>query len=576
MSVETVKLASGNEWLSCRDVLWYLSFCGFAIDYILRINLSLTIVAMVAPRSEFVAIAQCTQDISATINSSLSKLLVNSSSPTNVEENTIIPSLGLAESQKYGSSINDTEYPDRFSWNEYEQGLALGGYYWLHWAMQLPGGILARRYGTKLVFGLANFIPALLGFFIPLFARYHLYAFVLIRVLQGALAGAAWPAMHNMTAKWIPSSERSKFVSSYLGSSVGAAITYPISAMLISWLRWESVFYVTSVLGVVWYVVWYYLAYDRPQEHPRISEAEKAYILESLGESVSHDDSQTVPWRAILTSWPLWLIAIAECGNAWGVFTLNSEAPSYLNYIHGWNINAAGMLSAAPHMMRMVFAYMFSSFADWLLRTRKMSITRVRKFAILVCNGVQSIMLLGLAFSGCHPILAAAFMIAGMTAAGANSAGTLACTVDLSPNHASVLLGIVNTVATSSGFISPMIVGILTNDNQTINQWRMVFLITVAIMFSTGALYILFGVAELQPWNNIPNEEVGEELHRLRRSNESFQSDRTACIGLLRTVLFTFATRAKRQAACSAHSSEGRCPAHNQMSQEVHRHRKVA
>ncbi|XP_046752732.1 sialin [Diprion similis] len=526
MSVAATKSASGNEWLSCRDVLWYLSFCGFAIDYILRINLSLTIVAMVAPRPEFVVTAQCTQDIPPTIRPNLSDLSVNTSSPTDVEENTVIPSLGLAESQKTGSSINHTEYPDRFSWNEYEQGLALGGYYWMHWAMQLPGGVLARRYGTKLVFGLANFIPALLGFFIPLFARYHLYAFVFIRVLQGALAGAAWPAMHNMTAKWIPFGERSKFVSSYLGSSVGAAITYPISAMLINWLRWESVFYVTSALGVICevftfsrYVAWYYLAYDRPQDHPRISEAEKAYILESLGETVSHDDSQTVPWKAILTSRPLWLITIAECGNAWGVFTLNSEAPSYLNYIHGWNISAAGLLSAAPHMMRMLFAFVFSSFADWLLRTRRMSTTRLRKFAILVCNGVQSIMLLGLAFSGCHPILAAAFMIAGMTAAGANSAGTLACTVDLSPNHASVLLGITNTVATSSGFISPMIVGILTNNNQTIDQWRLVFLITVAIMFSTGALYILFGVAELQPWNNTRNEEVGEELQKLRGSD---------------------------------------------------------
>lgn len=26
-----------------------------------------------------------------------------------------------------------------------------------------------------------------------------------------------WPAMHDMTAKWIPPMERSRFVSSYLG-----------------------------------------------------------------------------------------------------------------------------------------------------------------------------------------------------------------------------------------------------------------------------------------------------------------------------------------------------------------------
>lgn len=30
--------------------------------------------------------------------------------------------------------------------------------------------------------------------------------------------GVMWPAMHDMTAKWIPQNERSKFVSAYMGS----------------------------------------------------------------------------------------------------------------------------------------------------------------------------------------------------------------------------------------------------------------------------------------------------------------------------------------------------------------------
>lgn len=88
-----------------------------------------------------------------------------------------------------------------------------------------------------------------------------------------------------MTAKWIPSTERSRFVSAYLGkaghkirliifffffniltqiirksfiyffptgSSVGAAITYPLCATVSNALGWEAAFYVTSVLGVIW------------------------------------------------------------------------------------------------------------------------------------------------------------------------------------------------------------------------------------------------------------------------------------------------------------------------------------
>lgn len=80
------------------------------------------------------------------------------------------------------------QYQDRFAWNEYQQGLALGAYYWLHWLSQLPGGLLARRYGTKLVFGLGNFLTAILGFLIPVLTRYHLYALIFLRVLQGLVA----------------------------------------------------------------------------------------------------------------------------------------------------------------------------------------------------------------------------------------------------------------------------------------------------------------------------------------------------------------------------------------------------
>lgn len=58
----------------------------------------------------------------------------------------------------------------------------------MHWTTQLPGGLLARRYGTKLVYGLGNFLTALFGFLIPLMTHYHLYALVTLRVLQGLFA----------------------------------------------------------------------------------------------------------------------------------------------------------------------------------------------------------------------------------------------------------------------------------------------------------------------------------------------------------------------------------------------------
>lgn len=58
--------------------------------------------------------------------------------------------------------------------------------------------------------------------------------------------GASWPAIHPMAAVWIKPMDRSKFVSNMMASSLGAAVAMPICGFLISYIGWESVFYVTG------------------------------------------------------------------------------------------------------------------------------------------------------------------------------------------------------------------------------------------------------------------------------------------------------------------------------------------
>jgi len=103
--------------------------------------------------------------------------------------------------------------------------------------------------------------------------------------------------------------------------------------------------------------------------------------------------------------------------------------------------------------------------SDELLRTKRISLTNVRKLATFVCTGIQGILIVALGFSGCHPLFAVIFMMAGTAVNGAVSASTLANFVDLSPNYASVLLGFAGMIVTWTGFISPAIVGALMNNN---------------------------------------------------------------------------------------------------------------
>lgn len=162
-----------------------------------------------------------------------------------------------------------------------------------------------------------------------------------------------------------------------------------------------------------------------------------------------------------------------------------------------------------------------------------MSHQNVRKLANFVTTGWGAIFTLALSLSGCEPILAIIFMMAGTAINGAVSAGTLAIFVDLSPNFASVLLGFCGLVTTGAGFISPLIVGILTNHRvaisilelrlrslviinissfqQTIEQWRLVFMIAAANLTISAIVYTFWGTADVQPWNEC--DEPSEEAH---------------------------------------------------------------
>ncbi|KAK0164155.1 hypothetical protein PV328_002816 [Microctonus aethiopoides] len=215
-----------------------------------------------------------------------------------------------------------------FPWNEYEQGLALGSYFWIYIFSQIPGGIFARKYGAKLVFGMGNLLSALLGSLLPVAMNYHLYALIFIQVIQGLLAGVAYPAVHDTAAKWIPQNQ--------ISGPVGIGLTYPISALLINLLGWKAVFYFGSLIGIIWYLAWYFLAFDTPMEHPRISEKERTYILNNLETSVDYSgENKSVPWRKVFTSVPFLTLLITNWTACMRFYVLLLKTPAYLAQVHG-------------------------------------------------------------------------------------------------------------------------------------------------------------------------------------------------------------------------------------------------
>uniref|UniRef100_A0A1S4H6N8 Major facilitator superfamily (MFS) profile domain-containing protein n=1 Tax=Anopheles gambiae TaxID=7165 RepID=A0A1S4H6N8_ANOGA len=491
--------------ISARSTLWYLVFVGFAVNYMIRINTNITIVAMIKQsETEFVGEVKVDYACYVPIGNGSEALTTQTegSSLLRSRESRVI-----SPEQLLLTLFNLDPQKEGFDWNDYQQGLILGAFYWLHWITQIPGGILARRYGTKLVFGASNVIGCWMCFLMPIAAYWDYRVLVVLRVLQGLICGLAWPAMHHMAGQWIPPNERSKFVTAYLGSSVGVALNFPLFGFIISWTSWEYVYHFCGIFGTVWYVAWLYFVYDSPAEHPRIHANERKYIESSLGITAQstarreqQQQEQGTPWRKIILSRAMWMTIIAQWGGIWGLFTLMTQAPTYFNNVHGWNIEMTGLLSGIPHLCRMLFAYVFSIVGDHLLKHELMSRTGVRKMGGTLCCVVNGIFVFILASSGCNSLMATIFLTLATTVHGAVSTGPLANLVDMSPRYAGILLGFSGMITVVPGFVSPIIVGML--GNHTVEQWRIIFLITSGTLIICGLLYMAFADSTLQPWNS--------------------------------------------------------------------------
>lgn len=73
-----------------------------------------------------------------------------------------------------------------FNWDENTQGMVLGSLFWLLWIFQIPGGVMAKKFGSKIVLSTALLIKSMLGCLIPIVAYFDYRLVVLIRIVQGA------------------------------------------------------------------------------------------------------------------------------------------------------------------------------------------------------------------------------------------------------------------------------------------------------------------------------------------------------------------------------------------------------
>lgn len=98
-----------------------------------------------------------------------------------------------------------------------------------------------------------------------------------------------------------------------------------------------------------------------------------------IADSVSKD-KRVIPWRHLLTSFPVWALVFAQIGHDWGFFAMVTDLPKYMKEVLKFNVKQNGMWSSLPYLVMWCVSMSSAWLCDWLIKTGYMRRTFARKF----------------------------------------------------------------------------------------------------------------------------------------------------------------------------------------------------
>ncbi len=374
-----------------------------------------------------------------------------------------------------------------FGWDPAVMGTILSAFFIGYLLTQLPGGWLADRFGGKGVLGFAVIWWSLVTFVTP-FAR-TVPLMMAARIGLGIGEGVTPPALHSMTARWIPPHERSRVVAfDVTGVYLGLMIAFPLSVWMVTHWGWPWVFYSFGLLGLLWAFLWYFLVTSRPEEHPSVSPGELAYIQQG---SPAADPVETVPWRLFFLSSAFWALVVGQFCTLWTWYMFLTWLPIYLVTVQGFSLEEMGVYAMIPYLVMLITANGAGWTADSLIR-RGVSITLVRKWFQGLCFAGSAGCLLLLSATA-SPWLALLYITLGLAAIAMSAAGFLVNHLDIGPRYAGILMGITNTAGTIPGILAPVATGFIIKFT---GSWDLVFYIAAGISGISALIWLLFATGE--------------------------------------------------------------------------------
>lgn len=376
-----------------------------------------------------------------------------------------------------------------------ELGYIFSAFGWTYAALQIPGGLIADRFGPRVLYAFClitwSLVTVCQGFIKGFAALFSL------RLATGAFEAPSYPINNRIVTSWFPENERTSSIALYVsGQFIGLAFLTPILFRVQEYAGWQGLFIGTGIIGLLWGVVWY-VFYRDPLDHRGVNQAELTYIEEGGGLFRGKK-----PGAARINIWK-WenLKQVISHKTLWGVyigqFAVNAMLwffltwfPKYLVDYRHLGFIKSGYLASVPFLAACVGLLLSGFLSDRLVRQGK-SVGMARKTPIIVG------MLLSMSIIGANYTNNTALIIFFMALAFFGNGMALISWVFvslLSPKHLIGLTGgIFNFMGNLASIVVPIVIGYMVQGGNF--KPALVFVGTLGLV---GACSYIFLVGKIE------------------------------------------------------------------------------
>lgn len=348
-----------------------------------------------------------------------------------------------------------------YGWSGTDFGLVSTAFFIGYALTMLPAGWLADKFGaTKVIVG-GTLLWSVFTFLTPMGAA-TISMLMFVRIVVGIGQGVTLPAASSLISRWVPKSEAATAQGGTLvGVPLGVALAMLSGVYLIQNYNWQTIFYIFSIFGPLWCIIWSKFGKNSPDLDPGISKEELEYIHAGQGH-VSSVGSQAVSLTAkqIFSVPSVWLAIFSYFCFNYVFYLLLTWLPTYLAVGRGFTLVKSGMFTVIPYVVAMFTYPLGGILADWA--SKKFGDNVGRKLFPVMGLVIGGIALIFGAQTG-SATAAVALISASMGFLTLTQGGFFSIPIIFAPKNVGTIVGMYGFIGTMAGIMAPLLTGFVVD-----------------------------------------------------------------------------------------------------------------